>query len=90
MGCTDDLPIEADGNAGTAGGHWDEACLDNELMTGWLDSGRPNPVSRITIGGFEDIGYSVDYDVAEEYTLASVNTGFCCFMQMASFIFLSR
>ena len=35
--------------------------LDHELMSGWANSGStPLPLSRITIGFLDDIGYSVD------------------------------
>ena len=61
-GCTGAPPVEADGGGGTAGGHWDEDCMDNELMTGYL-GGRAsgNPISKLTAATFVDIGYSVDY-----------------------------
>ena len=37
-------------------------------MTGFLDVGT-NPISRVTIGAFEDLGYSVDYAGADAYRL---------------------
>jgi len=37
-------------------------------MTGLLDVG-PNPISRVTIGALEDLGYSVDYAAADAYRL---------------------
>lgn len=61
-GCTGTPPVETDqGGAGTVGGHWDEACLDNELMTGFLNSGVENPISKLTAATFQDLGYEVDY-----------------------------
>ena len=45
------IPIETDGGAGTAGGHWDEECLQGELMTGYLSAGSAI-VSRLTIAAF--------------------------------------
>ena len=42
--------------------------LDHELMSGWSDNiNYPLPLSRITIGCLEDLGYSVDYNQAETY-----------------------
>lgn len=43
--------------------------LETELMTGWSDAntGVPLPMSKITIGLLEDIGFSVDYSKADEY-----------------------
>lgn len=46
---------------GTAGGHWDEVCMDNELMTGYLNGGQVNPISVLTAATLDDLGYSVDY-----------------------------
>ena len=42
--------------------------MQNEIMTGWRDSGSSNlPLSRISIGFLEDIGYSVDYSKADAF-----------------------
>ena len=55
-GCTGTPPVEADGGAGTAGGHWDEECMGNELMTGYtvrcflcicVDHHPPSPCTYI-------------------------------------------
>ncbi|WP_459556606.1 beta strand repeat-containing protein [Lacunimicrobium album] len=59
-------PVENSGGPGTADGHWREATLDNELMTGFLNAGV-NPISRITVGQWEDLGYVVDYTAADPY-----------------------
>lgn len=59
-------PIETGFSTGTQCGHWDEATLDNELMTGFI-SLESNPLSIITIGGFEDLGYVVEYEPADAY-----------------------
>ena len=37
-------------------------------MTGFLNTGV-NPLCRVTIGALEDVGYEVDYDAADPYTL---------------------
>ncbi len=45
--------------------------LDTELMTGWLDSTpETTPLSRISLGFLADMGFIVDYDLAESYALA--------------------
>ena len=61
------LPIEAEFGPGTAFGHWDEAALNNELMTGFLNLGE-NPLSRITAGSMRDLGYR-SASVGEQYDL---------------------
>jgi subtilisin-like proprotein convertase family protein len=67
---TEAVPLANVGGPGTIDAHWREAVFGNELMTGFLNSGL-NPISRVTIGAFEDMGYQVDYGVADPYTLPS-------------------
>jgi hypothetical protein len=63
------LPIERDYGTGTACGHIDEECFENELMTGFRAIAGVNmPISRITIGILEDLGYVVDYNAAGSYS----------------------
>eukprot|EP00186_Timspurckia_oligopyrenoides_P000150 CAMPEP_0182446488 /NCGR_PEP_ID=MMETSP1172-20130603/4236_1 /TAXON_ID=708627 /ORGANISM="Timspurckia oligopyrenoides, Strain CCMP3278" /LENGTH=328 /DNA_ID=CAMNT_0024642425 /DNA_START=229 /DNA_END=1215 /DNA_ORIENTATION=- len=64
-------PIQSTGSSGSKCSHWDEAELGNELMTPTFVSGTLNPLSAITIGGLEDLGYVVQYNEADEYTLPS-------------------
>jgi hypothetical protein len=66
LGCSGPLPVELDGGEGTADGHWDEECLQHEIMSGYV-SGTSQPISRITVGAFEDIGYLVDYSQADAF-----------------------
>jgi Leishmanolysin len=62
------VPIENTGGAGTREGHWRESVFGNELMTGFL-SGSSQPFSRLTIAAFQDLGYQVDYSVANSFIL---------------------
>ena len=62
------VPISNTGGPGTRDGHWRESVFGNELMTGFLDGGI-NPVSRVTIAALEDMGYRVNFDVADDYRL---------------------
>jgi Leishmanolysin len=72
------IPIETDGGAGTAGGHWDEECLRGELMTGFLGGGSA-VLSRLTIAAFKDLGYGVNMDAADAYTVSDLGDcgGYC-------------
>ncbi|WP_422028604.1 leishmanolysin-related zinc metalloendopeptidase [Roseovarius sp.] len=54
------VPVETDGGSGTAGGHWDEALFDQELMTGYVDDG--SYISVMTIATLEDMGYDTVFD----------------------------
>ncbi len=62
------VPLENEGGAGTAEGHWREVTFDNELMTGFIDPGS-NPLSRLSIAALEDLGYQVNYGLADSYSL---------------------
>lgn len=67
-GCTGGVPVELEGDPGTADSHWDEAIMTNELMTGWLDSVN-NPLSSITVNSLADMGYEVNVTAADPYTV---------------------
>lgn len=70
-----DVPVENNGGPGTALGHWEENNLRNgsnvafgaELMTGFLNGGVFNPISRVTVAQFADLGYTVDIDQADPF-----------------------
>jgi hypothetical protein len=57
------IPVETNGGAGTAGAHWDEDTLGNELMTGYIgqasDPFGPNVLSKFSIMSLADLGYTV-------------------------------
>jgi hypothetical protein len=48
------------------------------LMSPILSFGAFNPITKITVGALEDIGYTVDYTMAEDLTSNSVNKTVCC------------
>lgn len=63
------VPVENTGGAGTAGSHWRESVFRTELMTGFAESaGTATPISRITVGQFQDLGYQVNYAKADAYS----------------------
>lgn len=67
VGCTmGNLPIESDG------GHWQEACLVDELMTPTVTSGQDEILSTVTLGAMQDLGYTIDTTLAEPYTICNV------------------
>jgi hypothetical protein len=64
------VPVENTGGAGTRNSHWRESVHNAELMTGWIEGGgNPNPLSAITVGSLADLGYTVNMDAADPYTL---------------------
>ncbi|GIW53442.1 MAG: hypothetical protein KatS3mg081_2797 [Gemmatimonadales bacterium] len=63
------VPVENEqGGQGTRDAHWRESVFDEELMTGFLDSGRPNPLSRLSVASLWDLGYTVNLDGSDAYT----------------------
>jgi subtilisin-like proprotein convertase family protein len=62
------VPVENTGGPGTRDGHWRERVFGNELLTGFL-SGAIRPISRLSIAVFEDMGYQVNYETADEFIL---------------------
>ncbi|MFM7205484.1 MAG: Calx-beta domain-containing protein [Planctomycetaceae bacterium] len=69
------VPLETGGGAGTAGAHWAEDVFGAELMTGFAsDVGTPMPLSKVTAGAFQDLGYTVSYAAADPYTLPAIRS----------------
>ena len=72
LGKSGNIPVEgaADGSGpGTCDSHWRENTFDNELMTGFLNGGVANPLSRMTIASLKDLGYDVDLTKADPYVI---------------------
>lgn len=68
------VPLANQGGGGTAGAHWREDNLQTELMTGFINSGVDNPLSRLSLASLEDIGYQVDLSQADSYSLPMPQT----------------
>jgi hypothetical protein len=62
------VPVENTGGPGTRDSHWRESVFANELMTGFVGASG-NPLSRLTVGSLDDLGYGVDMSAAEPYSL---------------------
>lgn len=69
LGCSGQIPMQPG-----ITNHWDEGCLREEILTPFIDR---NPeisrLSRILVASMEDIGYGVNYDSAESYTIDDLN-----------------
>jgi hypothetical protein len=61
------VPVENTGGDGTRDAHWRESVFGNELMTGFLN-GAIDPLSRVTVASFADLGYRVSLVAADAYT----------------------
>lgn len=66
------VPVADRGGAGTRNGHWRERTFDNELMTGWINQGTVNPISRMSVASLEDLGYQVNLDAADAYGMPAL------------------
>jgi hypothetical protein len=64
------VPVEDTNGEGTADSHWRETVFGRELMTGFVDAGVVNPLSKITIASLADMGYTVNLNGADPYTLS--------------------
>jgi hypothetical protein len=62
------VPVANTGGPGTRDGHWRESVFGHELMTGFINPGS-NPISRVTVAALKDLGYEVNLDAADEFTL---------------------
>jgi len=63
------IPLENTGGSGTIGVHWRESVFNTELMTGWANFGSM-PMSLITVGALQDLGYTVDKTKADPYVIS--------------------
>lgn len=71
----DDLPLEGCG-------HWSD-CMGRELLTATIDKNTGTALSRVTIAAMEDLGYVVDYSMADpSYTSFDVSISCRCFRRM--------
>jgi len=68
-GSGDRVPLEGGSALMSRGLHWSEQRFGSELMTSGLESWRA-PLSRLTLGAMEDLGYQVNWAAAEPYSLA--------------------
>lgn len=68
LGAANNVPVEAGGGPGTRDAHWRESTFNNELMTGYINTGS-NPLSRLTFASLADMGYQVDMAAADAYSL---------------------
>jgi hypothetical protein len=56
--------------AGTINSHWKELTFRTELMTGYISApGISNPFSRMTIQALADLGYVVNINAEDSYTV---------------------
>jgi len=64
------VPLENSTGQGPGDPHWRLSVFGDELMVSIVGRGFKSPLSSITLGFFKDIGYDVDFSVADPYEVA--------------------
>src|ERR1700730_3545538 len=64
------VPLENSTGQGPRDPHWRLGVFGDELMVSVVGRGFKSPLSSITLGFFKDIGYDVDFSVADPYEVA--------------------
>ena len=64
------VPLEDTRGLGPLDPHWRLSVFGDELMISIVGRGLKSPLSSITLGFFQDIGYNVDFSVADPYEVA--------------------
>jgi len=59
-----DVPLETKGGAGSADCHWDRNLFKKELMCSGIRM-PGNPISKVTVGCLQDMGYDVNMEAAD-------------------------
>lgn len=62
------VPVENFAGPGSGDSHWRESVFDAEIMTPFAEAGNVRePISRVTVAQFEDLGYVVNLNAADTY-----------------------
>jgi len=61
------VPLENQSSAGPNDPHWRFFVFGDEVMASGIAAGFTSPLSVITLGLFQDLGYVVDFSVADPY-----------------------
>jgi hypothetical protein len=70
LGGTGAVPLETQGGEGTRDSHWRKSVFNIEMMTGFVEPvGIDQPVSRVTIAQWQDMGYTVNLAAADAFVL---------------------
>ncbi len=70
------VPVENTGGAGTRNSHWRTSVMQRELMQGFAVN-QVQPLSRVTVGSLQDLGYVVNLSAADAFSLtAALRSGF--------------
>jgi len=65
------VPVHNADGPGSRDSHWRESILGRELMTPRLNSGVANPLSRLTVGSLQDMGYVVNLAGGDPFSITA-------------------
>jgi len=65
--CMDLARLEQDFGEGSWCTHWDEFCFRYKVMSTNPAAHNVMPISRITVGSWEDLGYTVNYGATDSF-----------------------
>ena len=68
LGGSGQAPVENEGGEGTQRSHWRERTFGRELLTGFSNSSVFQPLSRMSIAAFADLGYTVNLNAADAFS----------------------
>lgn len=60
------VPLQTGVGPGSDFAHWDDALYGDELMTFSATGTAPRKITRVTAGMFQDVGYTVDLNAADQ------------------------
>lgn len=60
------VPLQTGVGPGSDLAHWDDALYGDELMTFSATGTAPRKITRVTAGMFQDVGYTVDLNAADQ------------------------
>lgn len=69
------VPVEDQGDVGTALSHWREDAFQNELMTGFIQITGDNPLSIVSVEAMGDLLLATNPDAADAYVFPGGATG---------------
>jgi hypothetical protein len=69
------VPLEDASGDGPNNPHWRFMVFGDEVMSSSIITGYRSPLSVITLGLFQDLGYDVDFSVADSYVVTPIFGG---------------
>lgn len=69
------VPLENSLGGGPRDPHWRFSVFGDELMVAFVRGGDRSPLSTVSLGFFQDLGYTVDFSAADPYEVTPPSGG---------------